>query len=344
MKKTMWMALALTCFSPAWALDKPDKWAGITFKGDFRVRGEFTDYKLEDVKDRNRGRFRLRLGLAKEWQEGWAVALRLASGSGEPTSTNQSFDQGFSGKELWIDQAFLTFRREALTLGAGKFQNPFTTSDLLWDGDLNPEGLFQSLRLNAFFAHSGQMVVEEQSLKHDAHLLAIQLGMQKKGSPLTACTSYYHFTHLDEATLPAAGNTFTSSEFRIVDLYLSWQTTLAGKPLTSTLHALRNLAEEPHEGVPDYDTGWAAFLSWGKAAKKGDGSLSYKYAHLEPNAVVGAFTDSDFGFADKKGHHLKASWASHDFLNFSLHVFHVDSFLDARGEFTRIMLDGEIRF
>jgi hypothetical protein len=344
MKNTTWMALALTSLSSAWAIDKPDHWAGLAFKGDFRVRGEFTDYNLEDVKDRNRGRFRLRLGLSKEWQEGLAVSLRLASGSGEPTSTNQSFDQGFSGKEFWIDQAFLSFRRKALTLGVGKFQNPFTTSDLLMDGDLNPEGFYQSLRLDAFFAHAGQMVVEEQSLKHDAHLLALQLGSQPKGTPLTACASYYHYTHLDEANLPSAGNTFYATEFRIVDLILSWKGKLAGKSLTTTLHALRNLAEEPPAGVQKYDTGWAAFFSWGKAAKKGDWSLYYKYAHLEPNAVVGAFTDSDFGFADKKGHHLKLSWASHDFLNFSLHLFQVDSFLDARGEFTRVMLDGEIRF
>ncbi len=47
---------------------------------------------------------------------------------------------------------------------------------------------------------------------------------------------------------------------------------------------------------------WAAARK-NKAQK--DWSTTYRYAHIEPNAVVGAFTDSDFKFGNRKGSELE---------------------------------------
>ncbi|MFO7902329.1 MAG: putative porin, partial [Pirellulaceae bacterium] len=65
---------------------------------------------------RNRARFRLRFGIKKTWLDDQIeVGFRLASGSDDdPTSTNQSFDNFWSTKPVWIDLAYATWRPKAI--------------------------------------------------------------------------------------------------------------------------------------------------------------------------------------------------------------------------------------
>ena len=63
--------------------------------------------------DRHRNRIRARLGLGAKVNDEWDLGFRLATGhgevSGDPVSTNQTLDEAFSKKPIWLDQAFFGY-------------------------------------------------------------------------------------------------------------------------------------------------------------------------------------------------------------------------------------------
>ncbi|WAF83481.1 putative porin [Metapseudomonas otitidis] len=88
-------------------------------------------------------RLRARLGLRATLSPSWSAALRIATGSDSgPVSTTQTLGGGFAKKDVWLDQGYLTYKPdERLTFTGGRMPNPFMTTDLLYSGDLNLDGL-----------------------------------------------------------------------------------------------------------------------------------------------------------------------------------------------------------
>ena len=99
-----------------------------------------------DWYERKRERYRLRIGLKGKLTDDWFFGVRLET-STNPRSTNVTFgdDSGPFGKSsdsINVGQAYLGYRGfPGVTLTAGKMGNPFVNTLLVWDGDLNPEGL-----------------------------------------------------------------------------------------------------------------------------------------------------------------------------------------------------------
>ena len=123
----------------------------LTFGGDLRIRQE--SFFNAGADDRHRQRYRLRFGVKAD-MDTWGATLRLASGTGEQVSTNQTFGNGWNQKSLYIDQAYATAKPgEWLKIHAGKQENPFWrvySSDLIWDSDVNPEGFSERALVVAF--------------------------------------------------------------------------------------------------------------------------------------------------------------------------------------------------
>jgi hypothetical protein len=96
----------------------------------------------------NHMRFRARLGMLASISESVEVGLQLASGDdNSPISTNQTLGGGFGKRDIWLDRAYLTLRPTSWsTANFGRFANPFLTSDLLFDEDLNFDGVSAELR------------------------------------------------------------------------------------------------------------------------------------------------------------------------------------------------------
>ncbi len=140
--------------------------------GDARVRYEIrtaeagppdTLSRPGDNTQRNRFRYRLRLGLRGILVDDWFFGLRLET-STSPRSTNITFgdDSGVNGPfskdndRISIGQAYFGYRGiRDLTLTAGKMQNPFITTSMTWDSDINPEGLAEQWRHTFSFGGSG---------------------------------------------------------------------------------------------------------------------------------------------------------------------------------------------
>lgn len=95
----------------------------INFKGDLRLRYEMID--LDGAPERNRMRFRTRFGLSAKVADDVKFVFQLASGGGDPVSTNQTFDGGFSSKDIGIDLAYIDWKiTDGLNFFGGKMKNP----------------------------------------------------------------------------------------------------------------------------------------------------------------------------------------------------------------------------
>jgi len=99
---------------------------------------------------RNRTRLRTRLGADLMLGEGLNAGVRIATGEGNsPTSTNQTLGGSggnFSKYAVWLDRAFISYDAgpgdgEELTLMLGRFDNPFFSTEIMWDDDLGFDGL-----------------------------------------------------------------------------------------------------------------------------------------------------------------------------------------------------------
>ena len=103
---------------------------------------------INSTEDRkNRLNYRVRLGLEAEVTKGVSAGLMLASGDDKsPIALNSSLGGGFGKRDLWLDQAWIKVQpKDWATLSFGRFENPFHTTELLFDNDLRFDGVAAKL-------------------------------------------------------------------------------------------------------------------------------------------------------------------------------------------------------
>jgi hypothetical protein len=103
-------------------------------------RGEPTGNTTEK---RERFRLRARLGMLAKVSESWSGGIRLATGSStDRVSTNQTLGQDWNKYSFLVDRAYLKYDpAEWLSISGGRIPNPWFSTDLVWDEDLNFEGM-----------------------------------------------------------------------------------------------------------------------------------------------------------------------------------------------------------
>ena len=117
--------------------------------GDLRLRWQYNDTQPQvpdgsNVSQQSRWRYRLRLNA--DWQLGndWFAGVQLQTNQAND-SGNQTFSNGFNNDSIFISRAFLGWQNDWLKIVAGKQANPFYTTDLVWDPDINPAGLTETV-------------------------------------------------------------------------------------------------------------------------------------------------------------------------------------------------------
>lgn len=181
---------------------------------------------LNTDEDRNRFLLRGRLGTTAVVDDDVRATFRIASGNDSgPVSTNQTLGsaptngQGsnFSKYNLWLDRAFLRFTPlDNLIIDAGRAPNPFFATELIWDEDLNFDGLSARYSFKAadgiepFFTLGGFPVyntdfnfstydVDKES-SHDRYMMGVQGGVGGKPSnniQYKIGLAYYHFFNMN---------------------------------------------------------------------------------------------------------------------------------------------------
>ena len=98
--------------------------------------------------NRNRERIRLRLGITAKVSDEVGVGVRLATGStSDRVSTNQTLGQSLNKYPLLVDRAFVRLTPvEGVDVLAGRFPNPWFSTDMIWSENLNFEGLATTAR------------------------------------------------------------------------------------------------------------------------------------------------------------------------------------------------------
>lgn len=92
--------------------------------------------------DRERFRLRARLGVLARVSDDWSAGVRLATGNTtDRVSTNQTMGQDFNKYQLLVDRAYIKYEpAEWLSISGGRIANPWFSTDLVWDEDINFEG------------------------------------------------------------------------------------------------------------------------------------------------------------------------------------------------------------
>src|SRR6266404_1472939 len=133
----------------------------IKFSGDIRLRsesifgmsnslanGDNPAVLGNDLSPRHRMRLRARLQMRGSIKQEFDWGLRFATGSfADSISTNQTMTDFFNRKPFGVDQAFVTYkpkRAPGLRLQGGKFEPPWTFTEMTIDNDLMVEGFNQS--------------------------------------------------------------------------------------------------------------------------------------------------------------------------------------------------------
>jgi len=301
----------------------------LKLSGDFRYRHMTIDKEGADNRDGDR--IRARLALDAAIGDGMDVRLRLATspsktatGGGDPDSANVALSGGASKKDVRLDQAFLNYHPAAakgLSILAGKMDVPFYRpgeSDLIWDGDLTPEGgavkyspQFGDLQL---LSSVGGFWLSERDTAADGGIfganLALKLNVsEEQKAYVLGGAGYYDYVRTKGFALydwqganNSYGNTKTGANYRFdydeAEFFLEAGAQIYGAPASLFADVVHNARAE------DDNLGFLVGFSVGELKRPRDVKLSYNYRDLEKDAVVGAFTDSDSfgGGTDGRGH------------------------------------------
>jgi hypothetical protein len=208
------------------ALKEKDK--RLRFGGDIRVRYEkdfFDENNADFVQptnpsqlmnsrgDQYRFKYRVRFGAEAQVNDQVQAVIRLSTGStSNPVSTNATMGDYMNKDTILFDLAYIRWQPwKPLTLYGGRMPNPWVSSDLVWDSDLNFEGLALNVRLpvtktltpfltgGAFPLQQSEPVSVLDFSQHSKWLYAGQVGLERKnrkGISAKVGAAYYGFKNI----------------------------------------------------------------------------------------------------------------------------------------------------
>lgn len=317
-------------------------WASnVKLKGDFRYRYEMREEDTAGDDDKNRERIRARIGLEAQVNDEVKFGARLATGnSSSATSTNQTIgdkEETFSKKNVWIDLAYVTYSPEAvagLDVTLGKMKKPWAeVSDLVFDGDVNPDGIAVNYDAGVAQFTAATLVVDDEYTE-DVRLNVLQVAGDLEPSEevsMTLGATYFGVTN-DEGSGDVDQGFDIGEMFAVADLE-------AGLPLSLTGHYANNFAA---------DSDGAAFLV-GLSTKAGDWKFGYDYRRVEQNANIESLNDGDFGNGDGTGcgwtgHKLKAGYSISKNFSAGASYFFAMEEIDGDEEGQLLQLDLKAKF
>ena len=173
----------------------------INIGGDLRLRyerdffdknnGDFIDPSnlsqvLNSHKDQNLVKTRARLNLTATVNDYVQVGIGLATGNtNNPVSTNATLGTSLNKQNFLLDLAYFKWTPTPdLTLWGGRFANPWFHTDLVWDPDINFDGVAFSYRpkltdSSGLFLTGGAFPIQSMSLSSNSKwLYGGQLGAQ----------------------------------------------------------------------------------------------------------------------------------------------------------------------
>jgi hypothetical protein len=279
------------------------------FSGDFRLRWERTSHQQPTsdplvLEPRNRWVVRGRAGVTKKFGDHTTFGARLRTGDpDDPNSSDITLGDFADSLQLSLDRAFVEVRHEAATFTGGKFVNPFDSTELVWDGDVNPQGVAVSLGGSGSGRVAPKLVglfyvVDEATINPDSYMGGGQGQVTLRPSSAWSVrlgAGYYNYT-IKSLRNADAGDTRSNrltpdrtaylSDFDLLDGVVTISHRGFGKryPIQLVADYVKNL------GADDLNEGFGVDLFVGRAAEKGDMRFRYGYSEAETDAILAAFS------------------------------------------------------
>jgi len=336
--------------------------------GDVRLRHQVETQAPETVSgtpavsnERTRERFRFRFNgdalLQKGWGAGFALETAAAADSG-----NQTFQDANNDYTLLLARAYVSWQPNINWLFVGgKQKNLFYTSDLVWDSDINPQGLSENYKLfvgakDTFEVRAAQIIMDDRAEStagpngRDAWLFAQQavythwFGENSTNSLILAPG----FMKYNQSVLDAADNEnpFNGST-RALNVM-----TFAGEANFANINGSGTALKVYWDSAYNYTAGtrvykvyglssatwdkdplaWLAGVgySFGTGKVQGDYSVKLDYRQVGLGSVDVNLNDSDFAFGklNQEGYKLSGSYNVTDFANINVTYFYTKAIQD----------------
>lgn len=330
---------------------------GVKLYGDVRFRYQWEDTVNDNGhrgRDRSRIRYRARIGADYQFSDNFRAGIRASTNVGE-NSTNVTLTgigAGGMGNNdgLYLDLWYLEYENDdifesglvdSVVFGLGKFKQPFKIDKAFWDGDINPEGFYQSVGWDNLFVDgldvtftAGQFVlngterdragsttaansidflfVQEVKFAYENFEIAPQFWISTENAD-------------NQAAFDTAGS-FNFNSFAAVMIPASYKFKAFGQS-----HALKatygvNVAES--EANQLFQVGYKL----NSAKKKGDWELGVDYRYLEAQAWEDTAADSDFytinGNVGAHGVVIGGKYAVTDNILFGVKYYHSQGLSD----------------
>ena len=279
---------------------------GTTFGGDILVRWE-SQYN-DDVLDRQRGRVRMRYGIAKQLNDELYAKFRIVTGSSSDneaaaTTMGGGTSDPFPMFSIALDQAYLKYQPnyvENLTVCAGKIPINWNVKGWLWDKDINPDGIGESYTyainddLTAYVNLAQLIMTESQlSANGDSEVYVFQSGI-KGGTDITwgAYGTAYWFDGFSEAG-NAADTTLEGNPF-VCALTGDLGFSINEIPIALYAQGAMNMNKRTKDGSEILH--YAAGVTVNELAEQGDWQCGYAVAYMEDDVMPAGLTNGDLGY------------------------------------------------
>lgn len=328
--------------------------------GDIRLRHQEETKQTQGKTtsdEQRRDRFRFRFNGDVLLQKGWGAGFALETGSAAD-SGNQSFLSGNDDYGLYLARAYVSYRysNELYFLG-GKFRNLFYTTDLVWDGDINPQGLAESYTVqlggrsgkDTLEFRAGQIIMSDVKesvvgpagrdtyLFNQQAVYSLYFG-QNNASSLVIAPGFMLSTN---SVIGATGNETSfagntryyniitvpgelnfagiAGEGSALKAYWDFAYNTTGKDQVYKSYGIANTFKADR-------TAWLVGVGYSQGTGKvqGDYSLKLDYRELGIGALDVNLSDSDFGFGNlnQKGFKFAASYNLTDFASLNAAYFY----------------------
>lgn len=332
----------------------------LTFKGDVRLRHEYSTKAPGSTNDSDRERLRFRFGASAKVNDFTNVGFGLASGSSDgPTSTNQTLEQEFQSKSIWLDYAYADFKPHSnVYLIGGKFKSIFQHTDMLFDSDIRFDGFAAKVTpIKDVYVSGGYFPIDNRGTHtDDIYMLAGSVGLKckcpKSGIVTKLGVTYFDFVNIKGATRGGLAeekgtNSYTSvtetgaliNDYNVVvpSLKISYE------KVGGLLAEYAQNGQASHANDAYRIGGW---IGSAKAKKPGEFRLLTQFSFLQTDAFPDGLPDADFsrGGTNGKGWEAIFDYVIAPGLIFSVDYYKTRNITGALAEHEVIQTDIIVKF
>jgi len=303
----------------------------LSYSGDLRLR--FESNFGGDAASRNREVIRTRLRALYDLDDRFGIGAELVTGDrDDPNTADVTLSQFADDIDVGLSQLYVKGEFGRVSVWGGKFPNPFTKTDLVWDGDVNPQGFsaaWTPVSSSAFSieGRAAYVTIDENSIGHNSTMNGVQINLNSAAweswkTQLAVAFYDYDIQFTDGANegdfrsnLRAESGDYLS-DFNLIDVVagLSYFGVSDKWPISIKSNLVKNSG-----AATSADSGYSLRVSAGDSNKAGGIRLLYGYAQIESDGVFAAFSNDNMALATNyKAHELGVDFTLSDAVKLNL--------------------------